>query len=99
MGLRRRDHNVIQTKNPEKENFGFQSGDLTLVMASKKFPITLREGPGYIFQKIVTVESEQIGIAIDKKTGHGAISWVQLLCLDKILGWVPESLVHYIKNF
>jgi len=72
-------------------------GDLVTVGLNRKFPVVLRSGPGYTFERIEPIEPGEIGLILDTCKGHGMITWLRLLMAPiSNEGWTPESGVEIL---
>jgi len=69
----------------------FNVGD-HVVIQQTNFPIALRDGPGYSYNYINIISPKEIGIILERRIGHGAITWVQLLVSDR-KGWIPITVI------
>lgn len=76
----------------------FDIGDLIVILPKRKFPVVLRQGPGYVFPRIENLEPGQLGIIIESRLGHGANTWIKILTGDFDIGWLPYSLVDNVKK-
>lgn len=90
MGLRRRNHSITLEKESR-----FRPGDLVSIDVNRKFPIGLREGPGYTYAKIEPIEPAHVGIVLDVQIGHGSVLWLCILGPQATIGWIPEGLVRH----
>ena len=67
-------------------------GDLVTVGINRKFPVVLREGPGYTFDRIEPIEPGEIGLVLETSIGHGMVTWLHLLVTPGANeGWTPEG--------
>lgn len=77
----------------------YSIGDLIVVDSKRKFPIVLRDGPGYTCLTVDPLEPGNTGLVIDSKLGHGMMVWINVfVCSSKKKGWIPESIVDEITN-
>jgi hypothetical protein len=75
----------------------YTAGDLVTVGLNRKFPVVLRSGPGYTFERVEPIEPGEIGVILDTCTGHGMITWLRLLISpDGNEGWTPEGGVEIL---
>lgn len=82
---------VVSTKSPR-----VLPGDL-ITIVEKKFPTTLRKGPGYTHLRVELMEPGEIGIVLESCVGHSALLWVLLVGPGGKTGWIPESMVDPVK--
>lgn len=73
-------------------------GDLVWLQNDRKFPITLRSGPGYTFETVEPLEPGQFGIVTQQAYGHGATHWVSILTASGNLGWVPIGIMNILEQ-
>ena len=72
----------------------FRPGQLVRLEYEKTFPVVLREGPGYTFERCSTMASRDVCIVIESKLGHGMTWWTSLLIgSNGIHGWIPENVL------
>jgi len=77
----------------------YSPGDLITVAPNRKFPVVLREGPGYTFQRIDPIDPGQIGLVLRSQIGHGMSTWIQVLISHRYtVGWIPENIVDSANN-
>lgn len=76
------------------------AGDLVTIGINRKFPVVLRKGPGYTFDRIEPIEPGKIGLVLEASIGHGMIVWLHLLVTPDIdEGWTPESGIEPLVVF
>lgn len=74
-------------------------GDLITVGLDRKFPLVLREGPGYTFVRVETIDPGDVGIVLEEKFGHGSLTWIMIHVAEKQkMGWIPESMIHHVDD-
>ena len=69
----------------------FNVGDCVTIQQTN-YPVVLRDGPGYSYNYISIISPKEFGIILERKMGHGAITWIQLLVSNK-KGWIPVSVL------
>jgi hypothetical protein len=74
----------------------YDPGDLIAVPLARKFPITLREGPGYIFPRKNFIEPGRTAVILEMTIGHGSHLWLKVLVTDDNMGWIPCSMIEKI---
>lgn len=75
----------------------YKLGSLIVINKDRKFPVVLRDGPGYTFSRVETIEPGDVGIVLKSMTGHGMIQWVFLhVAIKEKTGWIPENIVEYL---
>jgi hypothetical protein len=78
----------------EKPALNLNVGDLIVLDIKRKFPVLLREGPGYTFKNKEPVEPGDVGLVLNFTTGHGMVRWILLLIASKSQqGWIPENVI------
>ena len=73
-------------------------GNLVWVKQDRKFPLTLRSGPGYTFDVIEPLEPGLIGIVTNQAYGHGATHWISILTASGNRGWVPITVMNILDQ-
>ena len=77
----------------------YSPGDLVTVAPSRKFPVVLRERPGYTFQRIDPIDPGQLGLVLRSQIGHGMSTWIQILIGHRYtIGWIPENITKIMDN-
>jgi hypothetical protein len=77
----------------------YKLGSLIAVDEGRKFPVVLRDGPGYTFSRVETIEPGEIGIVLGSSIGHGMIFWILVhIAINKKVGWIPEGVIDYLEN-
>lgn len=75
----------------------YKRGDLVTIGLDRKFPMVLREGPGYTFARIVTIDPGDVGIIVKETIGHGSSVWIMVHVAEKEkAGWIPKSMLQLI---
>lgn len=75
----------------------YRCGDLVTIGLDRKFPLVLREGPGYTFTRLVTIDPGDVGIILKETVGHGSSIWVMIHVAEKKkAGWIPKSMLQLI---
>lgn len=76
----------------------YKLGSLIVINKDKKFPVVLRDGPGYTFSRVEVIEPGEIGIVLGSMIGHGMIWWILIhaASMEKT-GWIPEGIIEYLK--
>jgi hypothetical protein len=79
-----------------KQSAKYKLGSLIAVDKGRKFPVVLRDGPGYAFSRVEIIEPGEIGIVLGSMIGHGMIWWILIHTAAKEkMGWIPEGLLIY----
>jgi len=73
-------------------------GDLVWVKQDRKFPITLRSGPGYTFNIIELLEPGQVGLVTHQQRHSGSSYWVSILTAMGNVGWVPLGIMNILNQ-
>jgi len=77
----------------------YKLGSLIAVDKGRKFPVVLRDGPGYTFSRVETIEPGEIGIVLGSMIGHGMIWWILIhVAIREKAGWIPEGLIYHTIN-
>ena len=77
----------------------YKLGSLIAVDKGRKFPVILRDGPGYTFSRVETIEPGEIGIVLGSMIGHGMIWWILIhVAVREKAGWIPEGLIYHTIN-
>ena len=77
----------------------YSTGDLVVINKDRKFPVVLRDGPGYTFSRIESIDPGEIAIVLESKIGHGMWEWILLHTSEKEkIGWIPQGMVEPIIN-
>lgn len=82
-----------------KESTKYKLGSLIVVNEDRKFPVILRDGPGYTFSRIEALKPGDVGIILGSRIGHGMILWILIhVAINEKTGWIPEGIIDYILN-
>jgi hypothetical protein len=74
----------------------YKLGSLIVINKDRKFPVVLRDGPGYTFSRVEVIEPGEIGIVLGSMIGHGMIWWILIhVAAREKTGWIPEGLLIY----
>ena len=77
----------------------YKLGSLIAVDKGRKFPVVLRERPGYTFQRIDPIDPGQLGLVLRSQIGHGMSTWIQILIGHRYtIGWIPENITKIMDN-
>jgi hypothetical protein len=82
-----------------KESTKYKLGSLIIISKDRKFPVVLRNGPGYTFSRVETIEPGDVGIILGSNIGHGMIWWILVHIAGKRkMGWITEGVIELIIN-
>jgi len=82
-----------------KESTKYKLGSLIVVNEDRKFPVVLRDGPGYTFSRVETLDPGDLGIVLGSNVGHGMIWWILIhVAITQKMGWIPEGMIDHIIN-
>ena len=77
----------------------YKLGSLIVINKDRKFPVVLRDGPGYTFSRVEVIEPGDVGIVLSSMIGHGMNWWTFLyVSIKDKKGWIPEGVTDYIIN-
>ena len=72
----------------------FDPGALVRFTEGKHFPVVLRDGPGYTFDRVGSANPSEVFFVMETKLGHGMSNWVLLRASTTgLVGWIPENAV------
>ena len=75
----------------------YKLGSLIVINKDRKFPVVLRDGPGYTFSRVEVIEPGDVGIVLGSMIGHGMIWWILIhAAAREKTGWIPEGIVEYL---
>lgn len=70
-------------------------GDLVYIDMERKFPVSLRDGPGYTFARTEAIDPGEIAVILKQEVKNDSTLWIKIYVAEKEkIGWIPASMIN-----